>query len=139
MKFFKEFNDFANKGNLIELSVAFVMGVSFTKVTNAFIQGMVMPLIGMIQGQDMMDWKWIILKAGVDEKGNLVKEVSIKYGDFLGALLEFIIIAFFMFLVVKAINKIKRRNKKEVIEIKSNKQEELLTEIRDLMKEERNN
>ena len=57
----KEFKEFAMKGNLIDLAIGFVMGAAFTKVTNAFINGMIMPLVGLIQGKNLSDWK-VVLK-----------------------------------------------------------------------------
>jgi large conductance mechanosensitive channel len=128
----KEFKDFAMKGNLIDLAVGFVMGAAFTKVTNAFIGGMVMPLVGLIQGKDLKDWK-LVLKDAVMENGKeKTAEVSIKYGDFISLTMEFLIVAFVMFLVVKAVNKLKK--KKEEEPTPPTKSEELLTEIRDLLK-----
>jgi large conductance mechanosensitive channel len=128
----KEFKDFAMKGNLIDLAVGFVMGAAFTKVTNAFIAGMVMPLVGLIQGKDLKDWK-LVLKDAVMENGKeKTAEVSIKYGDFISLTIEFLIVAFAMFLVVKAVNKLKK--KKEEEPTPATKSEELLTEIRDLLK-----
>jgi large conductance mechanosensitive channel len=136
MGFINEFKDFAVKGNLVDLAVAFVMGAAFVKVTTSFIQGMVMPLVGLIQGKDMGDWRYIVKEAQLDETGaELVAEVSIKYGDFIGVALEFIIVAFFMFLVVKGITRLKK--KKEEAPVPSptpSKEEVLLAEIRDLLK-----
>ena len=136
MGFVKEFKDFAMKGNLVDMAVAFVMGAAFVKVTTAFIQGMVMPLVGLLQGKDMSDWKLIIKEAVVDAEGTeIAAAVVVKYGDFIGVLLEFIIVAFFMFLVVKGINRMKK--KKEVAPAAPpapSKEEVLLAEIRDLLK-----
>jgi large conductance mechanosensitive channel len=136
MGFIKEFKDFAVKGNLVDLAVAFVMGAAFVKVTTSFIQGMVMPLVGLIQGKDMSDWRYIVKEAQLDETGaELVAEVSVKYGDFIGVALEFIIVAFFMFLVVKGITRLKKK-KEEAPEAPPapSKEEVLLAEIRDLLK-----
>ena len=136
MGFIKEFKDFAVKGNLVDLAVAFVMGAAFVKVTTSFIQGMVMPLVGLIQGKDMSDWRYIVKEAQLDETGaELIAEVSIKYGDFIGVALEFIIVAFFMFLVVKGITRLKKK-KEEAPEAPPapSKEEVLLAEIRDLLK-----
>jgi large conductance mechanosensitive channel len=136
MGFIKEFKDFAVKGNLVDLAVAFVMGAAFVKVTTSFIQGMVMPLVGLIQGKDMSDWRYIVKEAQLDETGaELIAEVSVKYGDFIGVALEFIIVAFFMFLVVKGITRLKKK-KEEAPEAPPapSKEEVLLAEIRDLLK-----
>ncbi len=136
MGFIKEFKEFAMKGNLVDLAVGFVMGAAFKEVANSFIQGMVMPVVSLIQGKNMGQWKMILKKAQIDAEGNEVAaEVAIKYGDFIGVTLEFIIVAFFMFLVIKAINKMKRK-KEEAPSAppEPTKEEVLLTEIRDLLK-----
>lgn len=130
----KEFKDFAMKGNLIDLAVGFVMGAAFTKLTNSFIQGLIMPLVGLIQGKNLSDWK-IVLKDAVMQDGKEVSaEVAIKYGDFISITIEFFIIAFVMFIVVKAINKLKKA--KEEAPAPPPAQEVLLTEIRDLLKKQ---
>jgi large conductance mechanosensitive channel len=137
MGFVKEFKDFAVKGNLVDLAVAFVMGAAFVKVTTSFIQGMVMPLVGLVQGKDMADWKYIVKDAQLDETGaEIVAEISVKYGDFIGVALEFIIVAFFMFLVVKGITRLKKKKEEEAPAAPPapSKEEVLLTEIRDLLK-----
>ena len=136
MGFIKEFKDFAVKGNLVDLAVAFVMGAAFVKVTTSFIQGMVMPLVGLIQGKDMGDWRYIVKESQLDETGaELVAEVSVKYGDFIGVALEFIIVAFFMFLVVKGITRLKKKKEEApAASPEPTKEEVLLTEIRDLLK-----
>jgi large conductance mechanosensitive channel len=136
MGFVKEFKDFAMKGNLVDLAVGFVMGAAFTKVTTAFIQGMVMPLIGLVQGKDMADWI-LVLKDSVNaDDGTVISEaVTVKYGAFIGVTIEFIIVAFFMFLVIKGINRLKRKEAETPSTPPApSKEEVLLTEIRDLLK-----
>jgi large conductance mechanosensitive channel len=130
----KEFKDFAMKGNLIDLAVGFVMGAAFTKLTNAFIQGMVMPLVGLIQGKNLSDWKIVLKDAVMQDGKEVTAEVAIKYGDFISITIEFFIIAFVMFMVVKAINKLKKA--KEEAPAPPPAQEVLLTEIRDLLKKQ---
>ncbi|MGY6562770.1 MAG: large-conductance mechanosensitive channel protein MscL [Luteibaculaceae bacterium] len=139
MSFVKEFKDFAVKGNLIDLAVGFVMGAAFTKVTSAFIQGMVMPLVGLVQGKDMSEWVVVLKDAKFDEQGSEISaQVTIKYGAFIGVTLEFVIVAFFMFLLVKGINQLKRKKAEEPAPeptpVEPSKQEVLLTEIRDLLR-----
>jgi len=136
MGFIKEFKDFAVKGNLVDLAVAFVLGAAFVKVTTAFIQGMIMPLIGLLQGKDMAQWKYIISEAKLDETGTeIAAEISLKYGDFIGVALEFIIVAFFMFLVVRGITRLKKKKEEAPSAPPApSKEEVLLGEIRDLLK-----
>jgi large conductance mechanosensitive channel len=124
----KEFKEFAMKGNLIDLAVGFVMGAAFTKVTGAFIEGMIMPLVGMIQGKDLTEWQYVLKPAEGDAAA-----VSIKYGTFLTVAIEFIIVAFVMFLVVKAINKMKKAQPAPPPSGPTPDQQ-LLSEIRDLLK-----
>lgn len=139
MGFLQEFKQFAMKGNLIDLAVGFVMGAAFTKVTGAFIQGMVMPIVGMIQGKDMSNWTFVLKDAVLDAEGKEVAAaVSVKYGTFISVTIEFIIIAFFMFLVVKGMNALKKKEEAAPAAPSTPPpppaEEVLLTEIRDLLK-----
>ena len=136
MGFIKEFKDFAVKGNLVDIAIGFVMGAAFIKVTSSFINGMVMPLVGMIKGKDFTDWRYVLKPAKIAANGTeKVAEVAIKYGEFLTVTLEFVIVAFFMFLLVKFVNKIKRNEEvAPSVDPVPSKEETLLTEIRDLLK-----
>ena len=128
----KEFKEFAMKGNLIDLAVAFVMGAAFTKVTSAFIDGMVMPIVGMIQGRDFKEWV-IELKPKTMVEGKEVAAVAIKYGTFLTVTIEFLIVAFVMFLLIKAMNKMKATEPAPA-PAEPTTQEKLLMEIKELLK-----
>lgn len=136
MGMLKEFKEFAMKGNLIDLAVGFVMGAAFTKITTAFINGMIMPLVGMIQGKDFNDWKWILKPAQLGADGKeATAEVAVKYGTFITVTIEFVIVAFVMFMLIKAINRMKKREEAlptPIAEIPN--QEKLLMEIRDALK-----
>lgn len=135
MSMIKEFKEFAIKGNLVDLAVGFVMGAAFTKVTSAFIDGMVMPLIGMIQGKDLSQWKTVLKVASKGADGKEIPEVAIKYGTFLSVAIEFIIVAFVMFLVIKAINKMKKKQELiVVVAAEPSSTDKLLIEIRDALK-----
>ena len=135
MSMIKEFKEFAIKGNLVDLAVGFVMGAAFTKVTSAFIDGMVMPLIGMIQGKDLSQWKTVLKEASKGVDGKEIPEVAIKYGTFLSVVIEFIIVAFVMFLVIKAINKMKKKQELiVVVAAEPSSTDKLLIEIRDALK-----
>ena len=96
----KEFKAFAIKGNLVDTAVAFVMGAAFGKVTSSFIDGIVMPLVGMIGGVDFSKAKHILIEGNAAAK---IDEVSVKYGDFIGTVINFIIVALVMFSIIKAI------------------------------------
>ncbi len=140
---FKEFKEFALKGNLIDMAVAFVMGAAFTKLSAAFIEGLVMPLIGRISGGMDYTNKFIGLSEQVTAT-NLAdakkQGAVIAYGDFITVAINFVIVAFVMFLVVKAINKAKAIAIKEEAAAPAppaepTAEEKLLTEIRDLLKQ----
>lgn len=135
MGFVKEFKEFAMKGNLIDLAVGFVMGAAFTKITTAFINGMVMPLVGMIQGKDFNEWKWVLKPAQMGPDGKEAAEVAVKYGTFITVTIEFIIVAIVMFLLIKAINRLKKKEEEApAAPVEPTTQEKLLMEIRDGLK-----
>ena len=139
---FKEFKEFALKGNLIDLAVAFVLGVAFTKFSASFIEDLFMPLIGSITpgGLDFSN-----LFVGLSDKVVATDLVEAKtqgavfaYGNFITVGLNFLIVAFAMFLVVKAVNKAKKLAEKQVVVSAVpdlTVQEKLLAEIRDLLKQ----
>lgn len=132
----KEFKDFAMKGNLIDIAVGFVMGGAFGKVTSAFIDGMIMPVIGLVQGKNLDDWKIILKPAVLDDKGAVsVAEVAIKYGAFISVAIQFIVVAFVMFLVIKAINNMRKKQADiPAAPPGPSTEEKLLMEIRDALK-----
>jgi large conductance mechanosensitive channel len=133
MGFLKEFKDFAMKGNLVDIAVAFVMGGAFGKVVSSFTEGIVSPLIGMIGGADLGKEVIELKPAEYDAAHNLLKAaVTLKYGDFLNAIINFIIVAFVMFLVIKAINSMKK--KEEAAPAAPSSTDQLLMEIRDSLK-----
>lgn len=136
MGFLKEFRDFAMRGNLVDLAVGFVMGAAFGKVTNAFINGVVMPFVGLIQGKDLNDWKVVLKPAEIGPDGKEIAEVAVQYGNFISVTIEFIIIAFVMFLVVKAMNAAKKKAEQAPPPAppEPSNEEKLLAEIRDLLK-----
>lgn len=134
---FKEFKKFALKGNLIDMSVAFVMGAAFTKLSGSFIEDLVMPVVGQISGGMDFSNKFIGLSSKVTaatldqarEQGAVFA-----YGSFVTVAINFVIVAFVMFLVVKAINKAKELAAIAAETPPLTPQEKLLAEIRDLLK-----
>jgi large conductance mechanosensitive channel len=133
----KEFKEFAMKGNLIDLAVAFVMGVAFSKLVSGFIDGMVMPIVGKITaGVDFNSLRYILSEAKTDATGKIIEaEASIKYGEFITLLIDFILVAFIMFMLIKAINKLKKKEAAVAATVPVPTTEQLLlTEIRDLLK-----
>ena len=143
MGMLKEFKEFALRGNLIDIAVAFVMGASFGKIVTSFVDGMIMPLVGMLTGGvDFNDKKLVLQKAAVavkDAAGSVVTpevtEVSLKYGSFITNVIDFIIVAFVVFLVIKAINKLKKAEAPAPVENPGpSSTDALLMEIRDSLK-----
>lgn len=138
---FKEFKEFALKGNLIDLAVAFVMGAAFVKLSSSFIEDLVMPLIGWISGGMDFSNKFIPLSDKVTATTLVEAKAQgavISYGNFITVGINFIIITFVMFLVVKAINKAKAltaKNAPPPPAPEPGNEEKLLTEIRDLLRQ----
>lgn len=111
----KEFKEFALKGNLVDMAIAFVMGGAFGKVTSAFIDGMIMPLVGLIQGRDFNN-QYLGLNEATKTASiqgitlAKAKELGpvVAYGEFVSVVIQFIIVAFVMFMIIKAMNKMKK-------------------------------
>jgi large conductance mechanosensitive channel len=129
----KEFKDFAMKGNLIDIAVGFVMGAAFKQVVTSFTGGVVSPLIGLIFQADLKKLKWIAKEGVADETGKIVGEVAVLYGDFLTNVIDFIIVAFVMFMLIKGVNATKKKEEPKPAAPKGPTQEELLEQIRDLL------
>ncbi|MEL6303417.1 MAG: large-conductance mechanosensitive channel protein MscL [Bacteroidota bacterium] len=132
MAFLKEFKDFAMKGNLVDIAVGFVMGAAFNKVVSSFTGGIVSPLIGLLFDADFKELKYIVKEGTMNDAGEKVGEVAVLYGDFITNVIDFIIVAFVMFLIVKGVNKMKKPEAPPAPAGPS--QEDLLAEIRDLLK-----
>jgi len=134
MGMLKEFKEFAMKGNLVDIAVAFVMGAAFGKVVTAFTGGLVAPLVGMITGKDLSQNKWIIKEEVKDAAGKITQsEVALQWGAFLTAVIDFIIVAFVMFLIIKGINSLKKKEP-EAPPPPTPEDVILLREIRDALK-----
>lgn len=129
----KEFKEFAMKGNLVDIAVGFVMGAAFNKVVASFTGGIVSPLIGMIFNTDFKDMKWIVKEGITNAEGAIEGEIAVLWGEFLTNVIDFVIVAFVMFLIVKGVNNMKKKEE-EAPAPAGPTQEELLAEIRDLLK-----
>lgn len=130
MSFVAEFKKFALRGNVVDLAVGVVIGAAFGKIVTSLVDNIIMPPIGWaIGGIDFSDWKWVLKPADAATK---TAEVAVQYGVFINVLIQFIIIAFAIFLVVKAINRLSRRE--EDAPAAPPADVALLTEIRDLLK-----
>ncbi|MFK2902945.1 large-conductance mechanosensitive channel protein MscL [Dyella ginsengisoli] len=129
----KEFKEFAMRGNVIDLAVGVVIGGAFGKIVTSLVNDVIMPPIGLLTGGvDFADKKWVLKAADNTDPAHKVAEVAVNYGMFVNTLIQFLIIAFAIFLVVKAINRISR--KEEAAPAPPPADVVLLTEIRDLLK-----
>ena len=123
-KFFKEFKDFAAKGNVIELAVAVVIGAAFGKIVTSLVDDIIMPLFGILVGKNFAS-------LTVELNGSYIA-----YGAFIQAIVDFLIIAFCVFLFTKLINKFKKKEEKKAEAPKKSDEVVLLEEIRDLLKKQ---
>jgi large conductance mechanosensitive channel len=124
-----EFKEFAMKGNVIDLAVGVVIGAAFGKIVTALVADVIMPPFGLIIGG--INFTDLAIRLGVDPAG---KPVLLKYGDFGQTILEFLIVAFVIFLLIKGINTLKRPPPPApVVAPPPTREEVLLTEIRDLL------
>lgn len=134
-KFLEEFKAFAMRGNVIDLAVGMIIGGAFGKITNSLVNDVIMPAFSMVLGSSAFEqWKLILRPAEGD-----VAEIAIRYGLFLSTLLDFIILAFAIFCVIKLINKLHAKKEEPQEEEKDDTPpppttEDLLSEIRDLLK-----
>jgi large conductance mechanosensitive channel len=130
MSFASEFKEFAMKGNVIDLAVGVVIGAAFGKIVSALVDAVIMPIFGVITAGE--NFSTLALKLGTNAKG---EPVLLKYGEFLQSIVDFVIIAFVIFLAIKAINKLKRPHPAAANEPPPPppRQEVLLEEIRDLL------
>ncbi|MDD4094768.1 MAG: large-conductance mechanosensitive channel protein MscL [Oscillospiraceae bacterium] len=140
----KEFKAFILRGNVIDLAVAVVIGAAFGKIVTALVDNVIMPLIGVITaGVDFADMKVVLQEGELDAAGEVLKaEIAIGYGVLINTLIQFLIVAFVIFLIVKGINtaraKAEKLAKKEKAEDTAAPAPDvvLLTEIRDLLKKD---
>ncbi|WP_109696449.1 large-conductance mechanosensitive channel protein MscL [Chitinophaga deserti] len=124
MSFFGEFKAFAMKGNVIDLAVGVVIGAAFGKIVNSLVESIIMPVVGILIGK--VDFKSLMAKVG---------DAEIKYGLFIQATVEFIIVAFAIFLVVRTINRFKKEEPAPAAPALTTS-EQLLVEIRDELKKQ---
>jgi large conductance mechanosensitive channel len=105
-----EFKEFAMRGNVVDLAVGVVIGAAFGKIVTSLVDKVIMPPIGLaIGGVDFSKWAWTLKEATLDAAGKEVPAVAIGIGDFLNTVIQFLIVAFAIFMVVKAINRVSKR------------------------------
>ena len=132
MAIVKEFKEFAMRGNVVDLAVGVVIGAAFGKIVTSLVNDVIMPPIGYITGGiDFKNLK-VLIKQG--DPAKKIADVSVSYGNFINVVIEFLIVAFCIFMVVKAINSLKKPEEAApVADPVPTKEEQLLTEIRDLL------
>ena len=133
MGFMKEFKEFAMRGSVVDLAVGVVIGGAFGKIVTSLVNDVIMPPIGYLTGgMDFTELKYVIEPA---DEANEIAEVAILYGNFINVIIEFLIIAFCIFLVIKGINSMKRKEEEApAAPPEPSKEEVLLSEIRDLLR-----
>ncbi len=135
----KEFKEFIAKGNVIDMAVGVIIGGAFGKIVTSLVNDILMPLLGLLTGGADFSTKKIVLSPAVIEGGEVIKEEgAILYGAFIQNIIDFLLVALCIFFFVKAIAKMKdklAKKEEEKPEEKKPTSEELLTEIRDLLKE----
>lgn len=133
MGMISEFKEFIARGSVIELATAVVIGAAFGKIVTALVDGIVMPVIGYLTGGvSVSDWKYVLSPASMDAAGKEVAEVAIRYGAFIQTLIDFLLIAFVIFLVLKAYNRMRKPAEAPVAATPEDVL--LLREIRDSLK-----
>jgi len=136
MKIAQEFKQFALKGNVVDMAVGIIIGAAFGKIVSSLVNDVIMPPLGLlIGGVDFTELKVTLKESAIDDAGNAINAVTLNYGTFVQTAFDFLIVAFAIFLMIKAINNMKK--KEEVAPSappEPSKEEKLLTEIRDLLK-----
>ncbi len=151
MKFFKEFKDFINKGNVVDMAVGVVIATAFGKITSSLVNDIIMPLVGMLLGDiNLTELKYVIAKeVPATANAAAIPEVAVRYGMFIQYIVDFLIVALAVFIFIKILTKAGNKSKElrnkgknaEVVEEapapapEPSNEEKLLTEIRDLLKE----
>ena len=134
MSIFKEFRDFAMRGNVVDLAVGVIIGAAFGKIVSSLVANIIMPPLGLlIGGVDFKQFSWV-LKPAVGE----TPAVVMQYGIFLQTIFDFVIVAFAIFMAIKLMNKMYKKKEVEKPVPKPSAEETLLSEIRDLLKEQNN-
>ena len=135
MGLFKEFKEFAVKGNVMDMAIGVVIGGAFGKIVTSLVSDIIMPLIGAATGGlTFTEWKWVIREAVMEGETVVKPELALTWGNFLQVIFDFIIISFCIFMVVKGLTAMKKKEEPAPAAPAGPTQEELLAEIRDLLK-----
>ena len=138
MKIIKEFKEFAIKGNMFDMAIGIIIGMAFNKIVSSLVNDIILPSFSLIIGNvNFQNLNIVLQKETIDNTGIVIQElVAIKYGNFIQVIFDFFIIAITVFLVIKIFNKLRRKaeNEKDTT-VSTPRDIELLSEIRDLLKE----
>lgn len=141
-KLVQEFKDFAMRGNVVDMAVGVIIGAAFGKIVSSLVDDIIMPLVGVATGgMNFTDYKWVVQKAVMDGTEIIKPEVTMNWGSWIQTIVDFLIVAICIFFMVKFINQLSRKRKAEEESAPApapepTKEEVLLTEIRDLLKQQ---
>ena len=131
----KEFKEFAVKGNVMDLAIGVIIGAAFGKIVTSLVNDVIMPAIGvLVGGADFSNLVIVLKHVTFSVNGEVLAPVTLNYGAFINTVIDFAIVAFVIFMVVKGMNRLKRKEEEKPKEEKHPTQVELLVEIRDLLK-----
>ena len=137
-KIFKEFKEFALKGNMFDMAIGIIIGSAFSKVVNSIVGDIFMPPLGYMLGKvDLKELKWILHKAEINSSGEIISNaVVFSYGNFIQICIDFLVVAISVFLIIKLFNNLRRKAEDpQVEEVPTPANIILLSEIRDLLKQ----
>ncbi len=139
-KFLTEFKEFAMKGNVVDMAVGVIIGGAFGKIVSSLVNDIVMPVVGVATGGlDFKEHKWIIKEAVMNGEEIVSPEVAMTYGVFVQNIVDFLIVAFCIFMAIRFVNRFKKKvEEAPAVPAAPTKEEVLLTEIRDLLKQQNN-
>lgn len=141
----KDFKDFAMKGNVIDMAVGVVIGAAFGKIVSSLVDDLIMPLVGVATGgMNFTDFKWVIQKAVMDGETVIKPEVTLNWGTWIQTIVDFLIVAFCIFIMIRFITRLKKEKELEAAaeaeaaaDPEPTKEEVLLTEIRDILQSQK--
>ena len=136
-KFLSDFKAFAMKGNVVDMAVGVIIGGAFGKIVTSMVNDILMPVISLATGGADFSGKSVTLSQVTDEAGNVVESTTLNYGMFIQNIIDFLIIAFCIFMAIRFMSKFKKKEEEAPAEAAApTKEEELLTQIRDLLQEQ---
>ncbi len=139
--FLQEFKTFAMRGNVVDMAVGVIIGGAFGKIVSSLVADVVMPTLGLlVGGVNFTELKWVLREAYTNDKGEAIAAATLNYGNFLQTMFDFIIIALSIFLFIKLITRFNNKKEEEAPApepAQPSKEELLLTEIRDILREKK--